>query len=128
MTGPDAAATFESLSYEEIERAVMATARGRWFLAEFARRSRGLDTQRVLDAIGRLDARLPRQSASPAAAGPAPAAESPGRPIEALMDRLRDAIEQTTPVAPAAPANDASPQSFAAIDAMSPEERLRLFL
>lgn len=48
--------------YERIEEAVMETARGRWFLSEFARRIRAQDTQRVLDAIARLErASLPVQ-------------------------------------------------------------------
>lgn len=48
--------------FERIEEAVTETARGRWFLAEFARRIRAQDTQRVLDAIARLErASLPAQ-------------------------------------------------------------------
>jgi chemotaxis regulatin CheY-phosphate phosphatase CheZ len=41
--------------YETIETAVMETSRGRWFLAEFARRNRVADTGQVLEAIGRLE-------------------------------------------------------------------------
>jgi chemotaxis regulatin CheY-phosphate phosphatase CheZ len=41
--------------YETIEAAVMETARGRWFLAEFAQRNRTADTTMLLDAIGRLE-------------------------------------------------------------------------
>lgn len=41
--------------YEAIEAAVMETVRGRWFLAEFARRSRVDEMRQVLDAIGRLE-------------------------------------------------------------------------
>ncbi len=41
--------------YDAIEQAVMETARGRWFLAEYARRNRHADTTAVLDAIGRLE-------------------------------------------------------------------------
>ena len=41
--------------YEAIEQAVMETARGRWFLAEYARRNRHSDTVAVLDAIGKLE-------------------------------------------------------------------------
>ena len=48
--------------YEAIEAAVMETARGRWFLTEYARRNRSSDTRTVLDAIGRLEnAMLDRQ-------------------------------------------------------------------
>ena len=45
--------TIGEAEYEAIEAAVMETARGRWFLAEFARRNRTADTQVLLDAIGR---------------------------------------------------------------------------
>lgn len=44
--------------YEAIESAVMETARGRWFLAEYARRNRHSDTARVLEAIERLSLSL----------------------------------------------------------------------
>ena len=41
--------------FAAIETAVMETARGRWFLAEFARRNRSADTDKVLEAIARLE-------------------------------------------------------------------------
>lgn len=41
--------------YDAIEAAVMETTRGRWFLAEYARRHRVADTHEVLDAIGKLE-------------------------------------------------------------------------
>jgi hypothetical protein len=41
--------------YDRIEEAVMETARGRWFLAEFARRVRAGDTKKILEAIERLE-------------------------------------------------------------------------
>ncbi len=41
--------------YDTIEAAVMETERGRWFLAEYARRNRHSDTERVLAAIERLE-------------------------------------------------------------------------
>jgi hypothetical protein len=46
--------------FESIESAVMETARGRWFLAEFARRRRVEDAARVLAALDRLEARAMR--------------------------------------------------------------------
>jgi hypothetical protein len=42
--------------YEAIRAAVMTTARGRWFLEEYARRSRHADTQALLAAIERIEA------------------------------------------------------------------------
>lgn len=41
--------------YEAIEAAVMETARGRWFMAEFARRNRSADTEMLLAALARLE-------------------------------------------------------------------------
>ena len=46
--------------FEAIESAVMETERGRWFLAEFARRRRAEESARVLSAIDRLEARSAR--------------------------------------------------------------------
>lgn len=45
----------ESSEYEMIEAAVTESARGRWFLSEYARRNRGADTELLLQAIGRLE-------------------------------------------------------------------------
>lgn len=53
MTSPPPAIPDED--YEAIEAAVMETARGRWFLAEFARRNRSADTAVLLAAIERLE-------------------------------------------------------------------------
>ncbi len=41
--------------YETIAAAVMETARGRWFLNEYARRNRASDTISVLDAVTKLE-------------------------------------------------------------------------
>jgi hypothetical protein len=51
---PDRNALSDS-DYETIAGAVEETVRGRWFLAEFARRTRQADTKLVLDAIARLE-------------------------------------------------------------------------
>jgi hypothetical protein len=42
-------------SFESIERLVMETPRGRWFLDEFARRQRARELTMVLDSIQRLE-------------------------------------------------------------------------
>jgi len=53
--------------YDAIEAAVMDTARGRWFLAEYARRNRTADTTLLLSAIERLESMLDRDDdAAPA--------------------------------------------------------------
>lgn len=41
--------------YEVIESAVMETSRGRWFMAEYARRNRQSDTSQLLTAIHRIE-------------------------------------------------------------------------
>ncbi|MDP3256426.1 MAG: hypothetical protein Q8S58_02840 [Bosea sp. (in: a-proteobacteria)] len=53
--------------YEAIEAAVMETARGRWFMAEYARRNRHADTQQILGAIHRIERVVGTQSAQPMA-------------------------------------------------------------
>lgn len=62
--------------YEAIASAVMETARGRWFMAEYAKRNRRADTAQILAAIATLQRTL----------GAAPA----GQPIGSA--NLRDAI------------------------------------
>jgi hypothetical protein len=52
--------------YERIEAAVMETARGRWFLMEFARRQRSAETATLLDAIARLENRVASFAQEPA--------------------------------------------------------------
>lgn len=71
--------------YSMIEQAVMETARGRWFLLEYARRQRAAETQRLADLVDRLEA-MARDSA-PATARPdaAPAAAD-----ATLAERLSD--------------------------------------
>jgi hypothetical protein len=44
--------------FAEIERAVRESARGRWFLAEHARRERAADAELILAAIRRLEAAM----------------------------------------------------------------------
>ncbi|HEV7339576.1 MAG TPA: hypothetical protein VGO06_26650 [Bosea sp. (in: a-proteobacteria)] len=43
------------MDYAAIADAVMETGRGRWFLAEYAKRNRQADTEQVLSAIARLE-------------------------------------------------------------------------
>jgi hypothetical protein len=64
--------------YDAIEAAVLETARGRFFLAEHARRVRGAESARLLAAIERLEARLGATQAPGCAAA------------NALSDRLSD--------------------------------------
>lgn len=68
--------------YTAIEQAVMETARGRWFLAEYAARNRQADTQIILEAVTRLEKQM------------APACQ----PVE--VDQIRfDLVEMATAIA-----------------------------
>ena len=51
--------------YEAICGAFMETARGRWFLGEYAKRNRNADTRMVLDAVERIEETLAIQKAAP---------------------------------------------------------------
>src|SRR4029078_8987380 len=42
-------------AYAALKSLLRASPRGRWFLAEFARRNRAAETDMLLDAIGRID-------------------------------------------------------------------------
>ena len=57
-----AAMPLSESDYEAIESAVMETVRGRWFLAEHARRNRNADTRLVLDAIEKLERLIARRT------------------------------------------------------------------
>lgn len=63
MTITSSSPALQQADYEAIESTLMATARGRSFLAEYARRARGSDNARLLQAIERLEARLCAQAA-----------------------------------------------------------------
>ena len=47
--------------YAAISEAFMETARGRWFLTEYAKRNRNADTRMVLDAVARIEQSLAEQ-------------------------------------------------------------------
>ena len=59
-----AAAPFTEADYEMISSAVLETARGRWFLAEHARRNRNADTLLVLEAIDKLERSMAQRTTS----------------------------------------------------------------
>jgi hypothetical protein len=72
------AVTFPREQYEALESAVMESARGRWFLAEYARRNRAADTMLLLDALKKLE-------------NVASAATRPSPDIEDLASAIRTA-------------------------------------
>jgi hypothetical protein len=63
--------------YDAIHAAVVGTAEGRWFLAQYASRNRNADTAQVLAAIDRLESEVGRERSAPPAA---PAQEPPPGP------------------------------------------------
>lgn len=60
------AATPGEADYTAIHDVFMETARGRWFLAEFAKRNRNADTRMVLDAVARIERSLAAAKDAPA--------------------------------------------------------------
>jgi hypothetical protein len=71
--------------YHAISEAFMETARGRWFLAEYAKRNRNADTRLVLDAVARLEESLAaqRQEVEP----------DPGPAVAEAIAAIRDAVK-----------------------------------
>ncbi|MDB5571404.1 MAG: hypothetical protein JWN93_2587, partial [Hyphomicrobiales bacterium] len=66
--------------FDSIEAAVLETPRGRWFLREFARRLKSAESDRVFEALARIERLIEESNAvarQPAPARPAP--ESPGQ-------------------------------------------------
>lgn len=102
--------------YGAIEAAVMETARGRWFLAEYARRNRNADTEAVLTAIrrlerlvhsaGALDARdeVTRgmadiaQAIAAAQSAPVPASNAASAPVQSLPTIPEHRAEKRVPI------------------------------
>ncbi|MGB8399811.1 MAG: hypothetical protein WCE35_13520, partial [Bradyrhizobium sp.] len=76
--------------YAAISEAFMETARGRWFLGEYAKRNRNADTSMVLDAVARIEESL-------AAQRQATAAEDAGlalaEALTGILAAIRDAVE-----------------------------------
>lgn len=84
MTSPPSVPPPEGMSeadYEAIEAAVTETVRGRWFLAEYARRNRIAETRQLLDAIGRIETAIAAQHL------PGPAADPS---VRLLMQRIKE--------------------------------------
>lgn len=65
MTTPAQVTPLAIEDYDAIEAAVMETQRGRWFLAEYARRNRNTDTDAVLTTLERIERAIRRDRAAP---------------------------------------------------------------
>lgn len=102
MQQPTASPSLESdQEYSAIEATLLASARGRWFLAEHGRRARRLDSALLEDAIGRLQTSLREP---PALLGQL---ESEVRRLREFLASARDSVLANRTAASAA--NDAQP-------------------
>ena len=79
--------------YEAIREAFMETARGRWFLDEYALRNRNADTRMVLEAVAKIEETLAQQRQAP----PPPEDKRPEM-LAAIGSAVGDA-EQTASIA-----------------------------
>jgi hypothetical protein len=84
MADEESHVTFGSADFETIEAAVMETARGRWFLREYARRNRNADTEAVLAALRDLERSITRDRAAASVDG-----------IRAGLENMASAIART---------------------------------
>lgn len=89
MPLPPASQAITDTDFEAIEAAVKETARGRWFLEEFAQRNRHADTKIVLDAIQRLQRSVLGAESAPAVAPPPPTV------IHDNLDEIERAADET---------------------------------
>ena len=65
MPEPKSPTLMSEAEYQALESTVAQTARGRWFLAEYARRNRTMDTQALLGVICRLEGAVERARRGP---------------------------------------------------------------
>jgi hypothetical protein len=89
--------------YAAIEAAVMETARGRWFLSEFARRNRAADTELLLRILERIEQTL---ASGEFRAGPAAgeaAQVPPGEAVDTVTSPEADAQSSTVAIFPQEP-------------------------
>jgi hypothetical protein len=77
--------------YEAIREAFMETARGRWFLREYAKRNRHADTRMVLNAVARIERVLEAAQQPP-----------PGTRLPEILAILSNVVDQAAAAAAAA--------------------------
>jgi hypothetical protein len=102
--------TLSDLDFDTIEAAVMETARGRWFLKEYARRNRNADTQAVLEALHRLKDK--------------PLDASTIAPLKAYLEEMAAAIRRTMEEVRSFPATETADLSEAELQ-QAAEQRIR---
>ena len=79
--------------YDAIREAFMETARGRWFLGEYAKRNRNADTRMVLDAVARVEENLAAQRQPPPDSGLADALVAISRAVDEARAAASVAID-----------------------------------
>lgn len=79
--------------YDAIAGAFMETARGRWFLAEYARRNRNADTATVLEAVARIEKTLAEQKQRAASTSPSNGDRNLIVAVNAILSGARTAAE-----------------------------------
>lgn len=79
--------------YDAIAGAFMETARGRWFLAEYARRNRNADTAMVLEAVARIEKTLAEQKQQAVPPAPSHDARELIAAVNAILTGARTAAE-----------------------------------
>src|SRR5216684_2495490 len=79
--------------YDAIREAFMETARGRWFLGEYAKRNRNADTRMVLDAVARVEENLAAQKQAAPDNGLAEALVAIRRAVDAARAAASGAID-----------------------------------
>jgi len=83
------AASPTDADYHAIREAFMETARGRWFLNEYAKRNRNADTAMVLEAVARIEQSI---GAAQSEAATEPAPEALSEAALAALETARSAI------------------------------------
>jgi hypothetical protein len=81
----------DETDYEAIREAFMETARGRWFLGEYAKRNRNADTRMVLDEVARIEQTLEALQQS-----------TPDTRLAQIFATIRNVVDQATEVAASA--------------------------
>ncbi|BDV32556.1 hypothetical protein [Methylocystis iwaonis] len=127
MTITSSSPALQQADYEALESALMATARGRLFLAEYARRARGSDNARLLAAIDRLGARLDAQAGAIAGlAGEAVEGDGPDGETTAHAEQCAPVIAAPRPEQ-TSPADDPRLGALSRLDGLPLVDRLALF-
>lgn len=78
--------------YDAIRDAFLETARGRWFLGEYAKRNRNSDTALVLEAVARIEHSIAASRTPPEVETPALEADKRLATVKTILDQCRAAI------------------------------------